>query len=333
MTTNNQELYASEPTGLATSTYRHVLYWQHLGFPKDKLKNIYGDHYSEFQNLQHRVPVRLTGQALQEVSDYFSDNTIAFRTGLDVSISSIQAFAHVLMACPTVRHLVSLGTQFQQLGTQGYQGLFSEGNERSSFDILIPSFSPLTTQQVELNIGVIFKLISDIVVDYESCHPVIHFAHHNSELMNNASSLINIPIEFGHKKNCISFDNSILDKQLCSPGKTSLDFNKLTAKKQLQKMKSDESLPNRCKDIIKDYLSEGAANLDFLADILQINKRSLQIRLNAQNTSFRRLLDLARREKLNSLDIQSMDKLQVAKELGFSTIIAYEESYKRWKNI
>lgn len=333
MTTNIQEKYASEPTGLATSTYRHVQYWQQLGFPEDRLKNIYGEHYSKLQSLQHRVPVRLTGQALQEVSDYFNDKTIAFRTGLDVSISSIQAFAHVLMACPTVHHLVSLGTQFQQLGTQGYQGLFSEGAERSSFDILIPSFSPFTKQQVELNIGIIFKLIADIVVDYESCLPVIHFAHHNPELMNSAASLINVSIQFGHQKNCISFDNSILDKELCSPGKSSLDFNKLNAKKQLQKMKSDESLPDRCKDIIKDYLPEGAASLDFLADILQINKRSLQIRLNSQNTSFRRILDLARKEKLDSLDIKSMEKIQIARALGFSTIIAFEDSYKRWKNI
>ncbi|BBM00885.1 AraC family transcriptional regulator ligand-binding domain-containing protein [Microbulbifer sp. GL-2] len=333
MTTNIQEKYASEPTGLATSTYRHVQYWQQLGFPKDRLKNIYGEHYPKLQSLQHRVPVRLTGQALQDVSDYFSDKTIAFRTGLDVSISSIQAFAHVLMACPTVRHLVSLGTQFQQLGTQGYQGLFSKGAERSSFDILIPSFSPFTEQQVEMNIGIIFKLVSDIVVDYESCLPVIHFAHHNPALMNSAVSLINVPIEFGHQKNCISFDNSILDKELCSPGKSSLDFNKLTAKKQLQKMKSDESLPDRCKDIIKDYLPEGAASLDFLADILQVNKRSLQIRLNTQNTSFRRILDLARKERLDSLDVKSMEKIQIARALGFSTIIAFEDSYKRWKNI
>ncbi len=148
--------------------------------------------------------------------------------------------------------------------------------------------------------------------------------------MSSAASLINVPIAFGHNKNCISFENTILNKELCSPGKPSLDLNKLTAKKQLKEMKSDESLPDRCKDIIKNYLPEGATSLDFLADILQVHKRSLQIRLNEQNTSFRRILDAARREKFNSLDVQSMDATQIAKALGFSTTIALEDSRKRW---
>lgn len=323
----------SEPTGMASSINRHVKYWQHLGFPKEQLKEIYGAHYDQLHNTQHRIPVKLTGYALDSVSEYFNDETVAFRTGLNASISSLQAMSHVLLTCPSVRHFISLATQFQQLATQGYQMLFNEGDCRSSVDIFVPSYSPFTNKQIELNIGIIFKLVADIISDYESFNPVIHIKHYNQQLQTPREIGIDLPIMFNCKKNSVSFDSSILDKPLCSPSKATFDLNKLTAKKQLQEVRLEQGLPELCKGIIKQYLCDGAANLEVLAGLLQINKRVLQARLSDQNTTFRRLLDIARKEKLETLDINSLSKREMAQELGFTTCVAFEESYKRWKNI
>ncbi len=319
-------------TGLSTSILRHVKYWLSLGFPENELKAIYGEHYDNLNNWRYRVPITVTGEALEAVTRYFDDATIAFKTGLDISYSSIQVFGHLLLTCPTVRDFIVMAIQFQHIATQGCQAVLKEGSDVSSYDLIVPSYSRFNNHQIELTIGAISKLLGE-VVDYGPYQLRVHFQHENAELQEKASELSDMPLLFGQSENSILFNTEMLALNINFHDESVFETSKAAIRKRLKALKSESLFPELCESIIQQYLHNGSSNLDFVAELLQLSRRTLQMRLTAQNTNFRKVLDNARKNKLEKILATELSETILAKELGFSSENAFLESFERWKGM
>lgn len=72
-------------------------------------------------------------------------------------------------------------------------------------------------------------------------------------------------------------------------------------------------------------------SLESLAEVLHQSPRTLRRRLSEQNFNFRQILDLVRAELDQSLELQGLNRSQIAERLGYSEATAYLHARKRWR--
>ncbi len=90
----------------------------------------------------------------------------------------------------------------------------------------------------------------------------------------------------------------------------------------------------RVEDIIRRLLPTGDCTLPRVADTLSTSDRTLQARLEAEHSSFRRLLEKVRREIATyHLSRGDMRLTQLAMVLGYSELSAFSRSFRRWYGV
>jgi len=78
-------------------------------------------------------------------------------------------------------------------------------------------------------------------------------------------------------------------------------------------------------------ISGVAPSLESLAESMHQSPRTLRRRLTDQGFSFRQVLDLVRSELDQSLELQGLNRAQIAERLGYSETTAYLHARKRWR--
>ncbi|MDT4850541.1 hypothetical protein FQZ97_846930 [compost metagenome] len=73
------------------------------------------------------------------------------------------------------------------------------------------------------------------------------------------------------------------------------------------------------------------SSLESLAETMHQSPRTLRRRLTDQGFSFRQVLDLVRAELDQSLELQGLNRAQIAERLGYSETTAYLHARKRWR--
>ena len=94
------------------------------------------------------------------------------------------------------------------------------------------------------------------------------------------------------------------------------------------------STGRKVEDLIRRLLPTGDCTLPVIAETLSITVRTLQARLDQEQTSFRRLLEQVRREIATyHLRRGDMPLTQLAMVLGYSELSAFSRSFRRWYGV
>lgn len=319
-------------TSLASIINRHVNYWKSLGYPEARLNAIFGDFYSELDNPKGRIPIELTNRAMSDVIRYFDDSSIPFRSGFKISYSALNAFGHLLLTCPSIRDVVSMAIQFQKIGSVGYQSLLIEGETESSFDFMVPSYSAFSEIQLEMTMGVAVRILKE-AVDTHSFNMQIDFQHENKKLEEKCQSICGIQINTRSARNRIRFNTEMLDEPFNRSDVSVFESSRASNKRWLKSMGPESHFPVLCEDIIMDYMGSGSTKIEFLAKALQVNKRTIQLRLAENGMTFRDVLKAARLKKAQYFIEKAYPVKEIAQELEFSSRKAFYESFERTKGI
>lgn len=78
-------------------------------------------------------------------------------------------------------------------------------------------------------------------------------------------------------------------------------------------------------------ISGETPSLEYLAEALHQSPRTLRRRLTDQNFNFRQVVDLVRAELDQCLELQGLNRAQIAERLGYSETTAYLHARKRWR--
>ena len=94
------------------------------------------------------------------------------------------------------------------------------------------------------------------------------------------------------------------------------------------------SISRKVEDIIRRLLPSGHCTLPLIADTLSVTERTLQVRLEAEQTSFRQLLEKVRREIATyHLRRGDMQLTQLALVLGYSELSAFSRGFRSWYGV
>ena len=94
---------------------------------------------------------------------------------------------------------------------------------------------------------------------------------------------------------------------------------------------NNQYFPQKVKTAFLDLLPSGEISFDRVARRLHMSGRTIQRRLREEGTSFKKLLDEARRELAEEyIRDPRFTLLEVAFILGYSDYSSFSHAYKRW---
>lgn len=164
-----------------------------------------------------------------------------------------------------------------------------------------------------------------------SFHPqMIEFDYPEPEDISKHRSVFGCPLRFGTERNRIFFSTKDLLAPLNTANEQLAVLHEEIAEKRMNQLLSN-SLANRVQMLLVEQLSQGYADLDSIAAMLCMSKRTLQRGLEKEGEQFKSLLCKSRMHLANHYLRQTQHSLEdVASLLGFYDQSALYKACLRW---
>ena len=106
------------------------------------------------------------------------------------------------------------------------------------------------------------------------------------------------------------------------------------AEKYLRSLYEQDNIAGQLKRMLAELMAAGEANTDAACRALLLSRRTLQRRLRAEKTSFKKVLQEVRAVlAVNYLSDKRLNGLEVAMLLGYSSISSFTTAFKSWYDI
>ena len=103
------------------------------------------------------------------------------------------------------------------------------------------------------------------------------------------------------------------------------------AERYLRSLYQQDDIAGELKRKLADLMARGEANADAACQALRLSRRTLQRRLQAEKTSFQKVLKEVRAElAINYLRDARLKSLEIAMLLGYSNISSFTTAFKSW---
>ncbi len=103
------------------------------------------------------------------------------------------------------------------------------------------------------------------------------------------------------------------------------------AEKYLRSLYEQDNIAEQLKRMLAELMAAGEANADAACRALLLSRRTLQRRLRAEKTSFKKVLQEVRAIlAVNYLSDKRLNGLEVAMLLGYSSISSFTTAFKSW---
>jgi len=141
------------------------------------------------------------------------------------------------------------------------------------------------------------------------------------------------PMRFGEPVSSMTFAAEVLDRPLPASNRELALANDRVLSDFVGKLKRDD-IVSRTKSAISDYLPSENFTSEMVAGALHMSSRSLQRKLAAEDTTFRKLVEAVRQELARSyLSDGSFSLTEISFLLGFSSPAAFSRAFKRWTGV
>lgn len=157
-----------------------------------------------------------------------------------------------------------------------------------------------------------------------------YFLRHerNQQTVQEYARYYGCPVAFGCKTLSLSTDKSVLNKNLSNLVK------QIDSRVNYALSYRNVDIIEQASQIISFSLANGSSSLNDIASAMHLSTRTLQQRLNDQDTSYRALLDAVRLNMANQYLGNTFYRLtDIAALLGYSNLSAFSRSYKRWTGV
>lgn len=158
-----------------------------------------------------------------------------------------------------------------------------------------------------------------------------HKAPEDSGLLQDYTDVFGCDVLFDQPVSGIRFSEELLDIQLPQADKKLLRALLDHATQILAEIDRDQPVTLRVKNLLRLTLKEQEPNSARIAETLNMSSRTLQRKLNAENTRYNSLLNEVRLEMaLYYLENTSLSLDQISYELGFAETRSFYRSFKQW---
>ncbi|PAU86451.1 AraC family transcriptional regulator [Pseudomonas sp. WN033] len=157
-----------------------------------------------------------------------------------------------------------------------------------------------------------------------------HFAYPAPAELSAYQALFGCPLVFDAPSYSLSFSRSMMEEPLATGNETLAQLHDQLAADYLMRFERDR-VTHQARQVLCRLLPQGEPKREAVASALRMSTRTLQRRLQDENTSYQALLDETRRElALQYLGQRQLTLLEIAYLLGFADPSNFFRAFKRW---
>lgn len=161
-----------------------------------------------------------------------------------------------------------------------------------------------------------------------------HAAPSDAHLLQHYTDIFQCPVEFSRPYTGIWIHNQDLDSRIQQADEKLLHVLLEHATQQLNELEKGLTLSEQIKSMLRLMLNQQIPSSELIADKLGISVRTLQRKLNEEDTSYKEVLNELRQElALHYVKNSTLNFDIIATKLGFSEPRSFYRSFKKWTGL
>lgn len=289
----------------------------------------FGIDPKNFDDADAYVSYRAMGQVLEYCAQTFDTAHFGFEVGSRQSADVMGPLALLLLTAPTVAEGLKLVSLHMRVHAPGARlTITSEAGEvEMSYEVLDPRCA-VNRQLNEMSMAAARNTMHTIVGPEFS---LTGAAFSNAPPLRGDSILarfFDAPIQYNQARNAIFFSSKLLERKIDTSNPVLLRYAKAQCETLLP---TSGGIIDLVAAQVRQLMPMGACTLETVARKLSIHPRSLQNRLNAENTDFRDVLKTERQESAKAYLARTHTPISdIASLLGYSDQTSFTRAFSGW---
>lgn len=279
-----------------------------------------------------RVPRAIYDSLLDRAAQLTADPDLGLHVGESIRPGHYGVAGYVAMNCATLGDALKQHLRYQVLVADTSRPVVESDRDEVRLCWDASNTSP-HRHAAEMNLAGWISFIRSV-----SAVPLaplrVEFRHAAPADTREHQRIFGCPVLFGRPRHAVAFALSLLELPLARPDDEVLQLMEMHAQRLLKGLAESEDPVSRARAYITTRLSAGELTLGEVARHLDMTERALQRKLQAQDLSFRTLLDEVRREQAERLlKNPAFSVGDAAFLLGFSEQSAFQRAFRRWTQL
>ncbi len=246
--------------------------------------------------------------------------------------SQMGALGYAWLASATLERAFHRLSRFQHMVTNAYEVDIEAGDAVYKVSIHYSRQNPAFQARSE---SIISTLLCMSRMNFGNSLKVqgVSFVHRAPENIDKYLTVFDCRPEFSAETDSISFSMTDIRKKLPSADHLFAEMMDQSIIKTLNQLETD-NIVSQVKAVILEQLSCGKVTEEDIANLLNMSKRKLQLKLADENVRFKSLLDDIRSSLAKDyLHEQKLCLSEIAFLLGFSEVSSFSRAFKRWTGV
>jgi AraC-like DNA-binding protein len=277
-----------------------------------------------------RISLETVRDLNRTASNLIEDDFIGLHQG-EVFTGFPCILGYVLMNCRDVAEAIEKYTKYQQIVDEEFIFSYHIGNDQVLLQYRIADSYPQDDRHHKEHLIMGMVTYSRILTGRDVLYREVHFTHKAPRHTNEYERLFRCKPRFSSHMNALIFDRAYLRQPILQPNRELLVVLESYAREVLNRLKADDSLANKVKQIIVDALRGESPTIGTIGSSVHMSVRNLQQKLKDEGTTYSTLLAESRRELAQAyLKDRNVPIGEIAYLLGFSEPSVFHRTFKHW---
>jgi AraC-like DNA-binding protein len=277
-----------------------------------------------------RVPIRVVHQLLEAAEKLTQDSTLGLKAARQTEHADGGALHYAMSTAETMGARLSVLSRYARLVNDTLQITVSEEGARAIVRVENPIVLPRLAQDFQL-CSTLWRLTvawpESMATDLDVWFPYPEPA----QLDEYRLTLPNARLHFGATFSGFGVAKEVLLAPQRTADRSLHQIISRHAEHELAALPRTKSLGERVRELLITDLPSGDASAIRIAKKLEMSRRTLNRRLEQEQTSFRALLDDVRKQlALRYLSTRDLSIPDIALLTGFSEAAAFHRAFRRW---
>ncbi len=262
------------------------------------------------------------------------DSLFGLHTSEHIEPAFYSVQGYISLNCATLKEAMSMIPLYERIvGDMGVSGFsYKPGYTLLRWQSQLSQ--PLVQRHVRENIISSWFRFTQSFLKIEQKPAAVWFEHSapdDLELTNQYAEIFGCPVEFSRPYTGLWINNEHLEARIQQADEKLLHVLLDHATQQLNELEKGLTLSEQIKSMLRLMLNQQIPSSELIADKLGISVRTLQRKLNDENTSYKEVLNELRQELARHYVKNSTLNFDViAAKLGFGEPRSFYRSFKKW---
>lgn len=259
------------------------------------------------------------------------DPLIGLKIGEAFRYESYGLLGYAMMSAQTLRDTIAIAADFSVLTFSHFTIRLLDTEEAAgiAYTLNYELAPDLLQLYCDRDLEAAFTGVKTSGIDFNARNTLVRLMHNDRDNQARYEAFFNCPVEFGHQRNEILVDRTILDHRSPQRDRLASEYCQAQCKKLLNKFGLQGGLVEQVRKIL--VARPGSfPNIEETSKQLNMSVRTLRRNLVKENSSFQALLDEIRQQLAQEYLATSMSIERIAELLGYSEAANFSHAFKRW---